>query len=89
MLRRLGVAGLERIVCTCLNRLGVAPRGGEPCGQWAPRDLQLDDAALVQLFACINAAVKARGQTVVLGKTMWRESASVREFCKALVENLE
>jgi hypothetical protein len=83
------VAKLLKLVCECLDEIGVAPPGTAQCGKWDPRELDLDHQTIVKLIACIQKKVKAHGQTVVIGKTMWRRSKTVRGFCKALVENLE
>jgi len=84
------VKDLLEIVCECLGEVGITPELDDmECEEWGPAELALDDRTLVKLIACIKTKVKARKQTVVIGKTMWRKSASVREFCEALSENLE
>jgi hypothetical protein len=90
----LTVNDLIKMVCACLKKIGAAPAPtpddeAAECADWDPDELDLDAEALVQLFACIDKKVKAKGQTVVIGKTMWRKSKSVRDFCEALAENLE
>ncbi len=87
----LTVKHLIRMVCACLKKIGAAPPDDDAagCEDWDPDELDLDREALAQLFACIDKKVKAKGQTVVIGKTMWRKSKSVRDFCEALAENLE
>jgi hypothetical protein len=86
----LTVNHLVKMVCACLKKIGAAPDGrAADCGKWDPDELDLDNEALVQLIACIDKKVKAKGQTVVIGKTMWRKSKSVRDFCEAMAENLE
>lgn len=81
---------LLEIVCACLDEVGITPDdAADECEDWDPDELDLDDQTIVKLFACIDKKVKQAGQTVVIGKTMWRKSKTVRDFCEALVENLE
>jgi hypothetical protein len=87
---QLTVDELVAIVCEALDEIGLAPEGIlDDCGDWEPEELELGQPTLVRLFARIDKKVKARGRTVVLGKTMWRKSKSVRAFCEAVAENLE
>ena len=83
------VARLVKIVCQSLDEVGITPLNSRSCGTWAPAELDLDGPTLTRLFTVISRKLKAAGQTAVLGKTMWRQSKSVREFCAAVVENLE
>jgi hypothetical protein len=84
------VAELLELVCECLDEIGVTPvRAADACGEWRPDELGLDQQTIAKLIACIDQKVKAQGQTVVVGKRMWRRSRTVRDFCEALAENLE
>ena len=77
-------------MCECLDEVGITPEDPETeCEAWDPDELDLDDPTIVNLIAGIVKKVKQQGQTVVIGKTMWRKSKTVREFCEALAENLE
>lgn len=83
------VARLVTIVCASLDEVGITPASSTRCGSWVPAELDLDGPTLTKLFTVITRKLKAAGQTAVLGKTMWRQSTSVRAFCQAVVENLE
>lgn len=77
------------IVCECLQDIGIAPAREEVglCEEDMPDELALTDAAITALFACIQQKFRARGCSVILGKTMWTSAETVRQFCEGAFDN--
>jgi hypothetical protein len=79
------------IVCECLQEIGIVPGqardevGG--CEEDNPADLALTDEAIIALFACMHQKFRARGCSVILGKTMWTSAETVRQFCEGAFDN--
>ena len=79
------------IVCECLQDIGIVPVAAREevgvCEEDVPEELALTDEAIVALFACIHQKFRARGCSVILGRTMWTSAETVRQFCEGAFDN--